>query len=281
MFGPMTGHTVGIAMKEMVRRAINEIRKQRFFFEEETKLSYAGEPTDLVTSADHAAQRIYIRLLRECFPGYGIVSEEDDLREACRLEHDLWFTVDPLDGTKAFGRRQSTGVGTMLALLHGDEVIAAYVGDVMTQEIYGFRPDTDKVHRISEFEMPEPLEIDEWPMRKGALVLRTAPWNYELDVQRFADGRFHDVVAERGSIGLTFARLWKQEVAAILLRPSFETPWDSAPILGISRKLGFVCLKVGQEHPPELVDLAPPREILKRPYEMLVVHSQHLHEFGL
>ena len=66
-----------------------------------------------------------------------------------------FFTVDPLDGTKAFVRRQSHGVGTMVALVEQGRVVSAYVGDINTQEIYGYRPGSRAVHRITEYETSE------------------------------------------------------------------------------------------------------------------------------
>ena len=132
---------VGLAMKEMVRRAIKAIREQRFVFDAQQKKSLGSSSDDLVTTADQQAQEIYLRVIRRCFPGFGIIAEEDGLRVPCTLpDRRLYFTVDPLDGTKAFARRQSAGVGTMVALVEEGRVLAAYVGDVMTQEIYGFRP---------------------------------------------------------------------------------------------------------------------------------------------
>lgn len=278
-YGLLTAPLVGVAMKEMVRRAIREIRRQRFIFDAQPKAGYGGEYNDLVTSADREAQRIYLKMLRQCFPGFGIIAEEDELRVPCQQERQLHFTLDPLDGTKAFGRRQSTGVGTMIALVEGHEVLAAYVGDVMTQEIYGFRPESNNVHRISEFETGETIEIETRPLSQGVLLSRDAPWKYSWDVAGLVQNHFKDLDIEGGSIGITFARLWKQEVAAILMGPSFETPWDSSPIIGISLRLGFVFLKVenGRFSP---VELRPPTEIEHRPFDVLVIHHQHLDELS-
>ena len=278
-YGSLTAPLVGVAMKEMVRRAIGEIRRQRFIFEAQAKVGYSGECNDLVTSADREAQRIYLKMLRECFPNFGIIAEEDELREPCRQPRQLHFTLDPLDGTKAFGRRQSTGVGTMIALVEGQKVLAAYVGDVMTQEIYGFRPESDRVHRISEFETGETMIIQPRPLRQGVLLSRDAPWKYSWDAARLVQHHFKDLDVEGGSIGITFARLWKQEVAAVLMGPSFETPWDSSPIIGISRHLGFVFLRVEDGRFRE-VEILPPTVIEHRPFDVLVVHRQHLAELG-
>jgi len=70
-----------------------------------------------LTDADFAAQEIFIRKLIECFPGYGIVAEEHGFMRNMHSRRSMAsLTVDPLDGTKAFGRRQSGGFGPMLSL---------------------------------------------------------------------------------------------------------------------------------------------------------------------
>ncbi|MBS2037909.1 hypothetical protein JST97_23185 [bacterium] len=275
MYGILTAPLVGVAMKEMVRRAINEIRRQRFMFEAQAKLGYGGECNDLVTSADREAQRIYLKMLRECFPDFGVIAEEDELRVECGPGRQLYFTLDPLDGTKAFGRRQSTGVGTMISLVENGQVLAAYVGDVMTQEIYGYRPESDRVHRISEYETGETIFVRERPLSEGVLLSRDAPWKFSWPVDRFARENFKDIDIEGGSIGISFARLWKQEVAALLMGPAWDTPWDSSPVIGICRKLDFVFLAVHEGRFSQ-VELKPPLNIERREGDLLVIHRQHL-----
>jgi 3'-phosphoadenosine 5'-phosphosulfate (PAPS) 3'-phosphatase len=55
----------------------------------------------------------------------------------------VFFTLDPLDGTKAFVRRQSRGVGIMVALLHDGRSYPP----VNNHENYGYPPGSTKVHR--------------------------------------------------------------------------------------------------------------------------------------
>ena len=262
-------------MKEMVRRAINEIRRQRFIFEAQAKLGYGGECNDLVTTADREAQRIYLKMLRECFPDFGVIAEEDELRVECGSGRQLYFTLDPLDGTKAFGRRQSSGVGTMISLVENGQVLAAYVGDVMTQEIYGYRPESDKVHRISEYEVGETIVVQERPLSQGVLLSREAPWKFNWPIDQFARDHFKDIDIEGGSIGISFARLWKQEVAALMLGPAYETPWDSSPVIGISRQLDFVFLSTHDGRFSE-IEHKPPLKVERREGNLLVIHRQHL-----
>ena len=78
LYGDLNEHSVGILMKAAVERAIDVIRGRRFKFETEEKKSYKASE-DFVTDADKAAQEMYIRLLRENFPTFGIVAEEDEL----------------------------------------------------------------------------------------------------------------------------------------------------------------------------------------------------------
>jgi len=236
----LNGHAVGIILKELVRRAMTTIRNERQLFEATAKLGRSGSMDDVFTSADTKAQEVYIKSLRECFPDYAILAEEGGVAPlvVAPTRPDAFFTVDPLDGTKAFVRRQSHGVGTMVALADQGRVVSAYVGDVNTQEIYGYRPGSRSVHRISEFEISEELTHVVKPIAEQYALLRDPPHTYS-QLSRSLLPHFKSYEVEGGSIGTWLARLWKREVGAALLLPGQETPWDTAPIVGISKMLGY------------------------------------------
>ena len=65
MLGALNGHAAGIILKEAVRRAILVIRNERQVFEVAGKVGYSGDLNDVCTSADHKAQAVYLRTLRE------------------------------------------------------------------------------------------------------------------------------------------------------------------------------------------------------------------------
>lgn len=290
-FGPLNGDAVAVILKELVRRAITVISHQRFAHEAQGKTNeLMPERDDFVTSADLAAQELYVECIRRCFPGFGIVAEEEHLAVPCTLYGtNIWVTIDPLDGTRAFMRRQSHGVGTMVSLVQDSEIVAAFVGDVFTREIYGYRPGADKVHRISEFEHRHqmgPLIDRVRPLRQQFLLLRDEPSKHSLAARALlgygsARKRFGGFEITRGSIGISMARLWKGEVGAALIRPGAQTPWDLFPVYGISRKLGFRFLELGadgltgREYVPEIV---PRVQMLST--EALVVHESRLEEVG-
>jgi fructose-1,6-bisphosphatase/inositol monophosphatase family enzyme len=240
MQAELNGHAVGIILKELVRRAMTVIRNERQVFEATAKRDRSGSMDDVFTSADTKAQQVYIRSLRECFPDNAIVAEESDVAALLEgpVEPGAFFTVDPLDGTKAFVRRQSHGVGTMVALVEQGRVVSAYVGDINTQEIYGYRPDSRSVHRISEYETSERLAHTVKPISEQYALLRDPPQVYSRASRALLQS-FKSYEVEGGSIGIWLARLWKREAGAALLLPTVETPWDMAPIVGISKMLGY------------------------------------------
>jgi fructose-1,6-bisphosphatase/inositol monophosphatase family enzyme len=280
-YGVVSGPVIGIVMKEMVRRAIEVIRAERFLFEAQEKKSLKQNEQDFVTTADKAAQQVYLKLIRKCFPSYGVVAEEDALSiPSSHAHHDIYFTVDPLDGTKAFMRRQSHGIGSMISLVVDGEVVAAYVGDIMTQEIFGYRPESSQVWRISEYGKAEELTIfSERPLSERHILLRDPGSVYSEHIQKLLSaGAFksHEIVT--GSIGIMFARLWKDEVAAIALHAGHETPWDLNPLIGISKKMGFVFVRVTSTGSFEVFEPQPVKTIEVWNHETVVVHRSHLDE---
>lgn len=287
----LTEQAVGVILKELVGRAIRIIRAERFDFDREVKET-PGKTDDLVTSADKAAQAVYVKLLQECFPGFGIIGEEADpssgdktpLRIPCTIPGvDAYFTIDPLDGTKAFGRRQSHGIGTMIALVVDGSVVAAYVGDVMAREIYGYRPGSEKVHRISLDEHAEELVAQEVDLKQSTILLASDPRRASAAIRLLTDpeaGLFEKIIVGGGSIGCTLARLWKGEVAAVQMEGWADTPRDLSPLIGICRKMGFWFLQPTEQNPLrwEPARVEPAAETHTRGYDLLVIHKDNLHQ---
>ncbi|MEZ4195364.1 MAG: inositol monophosphatase family protein [Candidatus Paceibacterota bacterium] len=275
----INGPIVGILLKELVRRAMGEIRRQRFVFDATVKQGYGGDMNDVFTSADTAAQQIFEGSIKETLPGVGIIGEEGLNYPCSLLGVDIYITIDPLDGTKAFVRRQSHGVATMLALVIDGVIVSVWIGDVNTMEIYGYRPGSHKVHRISEYAVAEDLtKIDRsGTPPKQHLLLRESVDSFPLPVQATIR-RYHKHSIDGGSIGTWFARLWKGECGAVLMSPGHDTPWDTTPFLGISKKLGFVFLGF-QNGAWELYDPPVTKTVEVRKFEVLVVHESAVGEF--
>ena len=87
-----------------------------------------------LTKADKASNRIIVDMLREEFPEYAILSEEEkDSKE--RLNNDYCFVIDPLDGTKEFVKRNGQfTVNIALSYQHKSVMGVIYVP--VTEELY-------------------------------------------------------------------------------------------------------------------------------------------------
>lgn len=87
-----------------------------------------------LTKADKASNTIIVEMLKENFPEYAILSEEEkDSKE--RLNIDLCFVVDPLDGTKEFIKRN--GQFTVnIALSYQQKSVMGVIYVPVTEELY-------------------------------------------------------------------------------------------------------------------------------------------------
>lgn len=271
------------------------IQKNRFLFEVTQKKGYSGNIDDVVTDIDKKAQEKYIQWLQECFPDVGIIAEEGELVVAGTYGMGIYFTIDPIDGTKAFVGRQSGGVGSMVALVEDNEVISAYVGNINTNEVYGYRPGSPNVWRITDSEVPEQLDANptQKPFSELKILLRSRERNYSFLAQNTING-FQKVFIDGGSIGVWMSGLWTGQYGAVLLEPEEETPWDSTPIIGITKRLGYVFLRpldssegphnagntlqdskrVWEEYEPEL-----PQRRFRRTHETFIIHRNNLANF--
>jgi fructose-1,6-bisphosphatase/inositol monophosphatase family enzyme len=265
-------HLVGLTLKELVRRAIVIARRQITSFRSGEKIGYDGEMSDVFTSADDQAQASYVKLLQECFPDIGIIGEESCLNIPSADGLDAYFTIDPIDGTRAYIRRQSHGIGTMVALVIDGVVESAYIGDLNTQEVFGYRPGSSNVWRITDLETCERLNPN--PDAKAISELYILLCEREKMYSKISSqaiDKFKGVSIDGGSIGIWAARLWKGEVGALLLSPSWETPWDSSPVVGISQRLGYMFFQPFKDG-WQLYEPQISRVKYRRDHEVLIIH---------
>ncbi|MEK7520212.1 MAG: inositol monophosphatase family protein [Patescibacteria group bacterium] len=236
----MNGPAIGIVLKELVRRCIVRAQRELVAFEIMQKEGTSGYMDDIVTTVDLAVQEVGTKLIRECLPKLGLIAEEENLVILPGKKFDGCFiTFDPIDGTKALARRQSHGISTMVSLVWRGEIISAWIGDIMTGEIFGYRPGSDKVHRIYRFEASQSLQIKNGvPLKEQYILFHSNPDKLSSRVGRAIE-LFKDIEVSGGSIGTLMARLWKGEVGGVILKAGKQTPWDICPIVGISEKLGF------------------------------------------
>lgn len=120
------------AAKQVAVEAGKEIMKI-YSSAEDMQVEYKDGDMPL-TAADKAANRVIISRLRKEFPDYAILSEEEK-DNPLRLERDLCFVVDPLDGTKEFIKRN--GQFTVnIALSHKHRTVMGVIYVPVSGELY-------------------------------------------------------------------------------------------------------------------------------------------------
>ncbi len=99
-------------------------------FGEETK----GDNSP-VTKADLAAHNVLVQGLAEVTPDIPIVSEEDPLSLSVPKEHNIYWLIDPLDGTKEFIKRNDEFTCN-LALIEDGCPTLGFVSIPAKEELY-------------------------------------------------------------------------------------------------------------------------------------------------
>lgn len=268
-----------IAMEDMVKKAIVIIQDEAAVFSQKIKTHYSGSEDDLVTSADIKAQSMYVDDIQTLFPDEGLIGEENGLNMEAKPGYG-YFTIDPLDGTKAFGRTQSTGSGTMIAHVNKNNIVDAIcIGDINTGEIYGFGPGHEPTR--TRFGVKNVMRVDaDSPLNKRYVVLRDNPINFPPVLQKMFNDVFKDIEIMSGSIGLNVARLWKNEVAMLIFKTnSFDTPWDNTPIIGMNKALDIVHIKFDPvTFKVEIYDPEIPKDVMKRKWIEILTHRDYADE---
>jgi myo-inositol-1(or 4)-monophosphatase len=94
-------------------------------------VEYKGE-TDPVSQADKEAQKAIIKVIKNIFPGHGILAEEDGVND---IKNDFCWIIDPLDGTVNFVH----GVPVFcvsVGLKRGKEIISGVIYSPVMKEIF-------------------------------------------------------------------------------------------------------------------------------------------------
>lgn len=281
-----SGPIIGSVIQMMARTAIDVIRRHRTEYTANKKRGYSGEMDDVCTSADLEAQERYVRMIRNLFPYYGLIAEEAGMRIACDpgMDEEIYFTVDPLDGTKAFIRSQSYGIGTMIALVRSNIVIAVCIGNVMTQELFCCIPGETEAWRVDSEAKKQQLKPNfEKPLSQQYGLIRDRPEAHSTLVQRMLDlpsrgGLFKNFQTADGSIGLSMARLWNGEVGMAIQPATTATPWDGTPVIGINQRLDILQLQQDDDGYFLPRPYVIPRDLTHQP-ETIYLHRAHLEEF--
>ena len=205
-----------LALLEAACRAGGEIARRRF---QEGCKSWSKQGGSPVTEADLEVDAWLRRTLMEARPDYGWLSEEsvDDRK---RLEHEVLFIVDPIDGTIAFlkGRPHFT---ICAAVVRSGVPVAGVVYNPMLDHLYKARDGGGAVRNGDAIHVGACHGLVDCAMLGDRVMLGAPPWprmrvetrnSVAYRVALVADGSFD------ATISLSAKRDWDLAAADIILR---------------------------------------------------------------
>jgi myo-inositol-1(or 4)-monophosphatase len=193
-------------------------------------------PTDFVTAADHAAQRLVLDRLADAYPGEPVVGEEegDDsrLRQSVPDTGPAWI-VDPIDGTANYVRGLSTWACAVACVVDRDPVAAAVdVPEHDRRYVAGADGTRRNGARVETTETTEPRECAVVPFYWWGHDERDA---YAAGVTAALD-RFDDV-RRLGSAQASLAAVAGGEVAGVFTDRRVAS-WDAVAGVHLVRRAG-------------------------------------------
>ncbi len=274
-----THKQIGLAIQAAAIASLATIRRNWFAENRiQEKVNLKNE-TEQFGENDVAAQTTYVEYLKGLEDHFDYVAEENGLQQNSNKDY---VVIDPIDGTKASIRRQTSGVGTMVALVskNDEEVISAFVGNSGTGEIIGYLPNEEVIYSWNGHSISLSVP-NEKKLQDQYIILRDHPTKLpnilrEMSLPKDTGGFFKDVNIESGGISTMMIRLWKGEVgAAVVFLPA--TAWDWCPLYGITKKLGFSFLKVHEDGLEE-IEATPTRSLTPQRGHHLIVHKTKIDE---
>jgi fructose-1,6-bisphosphatase/inositol monophosphatase family enzyme len=209
-----------------------------------------GDPDDLVTIVDNAAERYLINALSEAVPGAAFIGEEavcenPSLLDALSAAAPAWL-IDPIDGTKNFAHGNAN-FGVMLALVEGGRTRASWMA-VPAAEPTGYTVVAERGRgtRIDGVPVEPRRAVPSTP--RGSIHTRMMPPDAARDVTHRLRGTY-DPRPSTGSAATEYSAIIRGEKDFVIYYRLL--PWDHAPgALAITESGGAAVHLSGDSYAP-------------------------------
>jgi fructose-1,6-bisphosphatase/inositol monophosphatase family enzyme len=187
-----------------------------------------GDPEDLVTIVDQAAERYLIDALADVVPGAAFIGEEavcDNpvLIEALSARAPAWL-IDPIDGTKNFAHG-NVDFGVMLALVEGGRTRASWMA-IPAAEPAGYTVVAERGGGTWIDGARVNTAHDTPAILRGTIHTRMMPAGAARDVLDKLDGKY-DPQPSTGSAATEYAAIIRGLKDFVIYYRLL--PWDHAP----------------------------------------------------
>jgi len=210
---------IGLVLAEIVEEAAGVILP---FWETEMEITQKADESP-VTEADRAGERLILERLRERFPDVPVISEEHASEFGTPdAIGPRFFLVDPVDGTKAFVRRDPNFT-VNIGLIQDCRPVAGAVCAPATGEIWLTTPQGAMKRRVRS-DVLEPVRVRPWP--KGEAVALVSHTMKEERAAQLAEQYGFDLRTPMDS-SIKFCRI-AEGAADIYPRHGPTSEWDIA-----------------------------------------------------
>jgi fructose-1,6-bisphosphatase/inositol monophosphatase family enzyme len=187
-----------------------------------------GDPADLVTIIDKAAEQYLIDALRNVVPGASFVGEEavsenPALLDALSKPEPAWL-IDPIDGTKNFAHGHHD-FGVMLALVQNGQTLASWIAVPAAQpSAYTVVAELGGGTTVNGVRTDSRRDLPSIP--RGTIHSRMMPTDAARDVLDTLAGRY-EPRASTGSAATEYAAIIRGDKDFVIYYRLL--PWDHAP----------------------------------------------------
>lgn len=187
-----------------------------------------GDPDDLVTVVDKAAERYLIEALSEVVSGAAFIGEEavcDDpsLLAALSAQAPAWL-IDPIDGTKNFAHGNAN-FGVMLALVEAGRTRASWMAVPAAQpEGYTVVAERGRGTRVDGARVETRRDVPQVP--RGSIHTRMMPGETAREVLEKLRGKY-EARPSTGSAATEYSAVIRGEKDFVIYYRLL--PWDHAP----------------------------------------------------
>ncbi len=193
----------------------------------------------VVTDADIAVQRLVTKALRDAFPDYGIVGEEEGLVQSGG--HLCVFVVDPIDGTHSY-QRGFPHYGVSIGLVEKDQC---------TLGVF-YNPALDNMYAVDE---GEPARLNGQIIKPRTSGVADAPiFMVPSNFHRWYTSNYKGKIRNFGTAAEHLCFLATGQADGLMLYYTYL--WDIAAGMALIGSLGCrtAFIDGGEFHPGEYID---------------------------
>jgi myo-inositol-1(or 4)-monophosphatase len=114
--------------------------------------------SELVTNADRECQKKIIERIKESFPDHGFIGEEgldgSILKQEPRGDDDIWWIIDPIDGTNNFAKGMMT-FAVSVGVIYNGEPLAGVIFEPATDSMFTAAKDMEATLNSSRIHVSE------------------------------------------------------------------------------------------------------------------------------